>query len=134
MRREILNGPMEITNRDLVFALALVAVALVVVGRPGARASVGSMVPAARPFLGVVVTFSLYYAVVVIAAAQVGLWNFGLLKDTLAWYLLGGLVLLFQFTKTYEERGFVRRTARRLIWDLRGRGVPDQSHLLLVRR
>jgi hypothetical protein len=105
----------DVTNRDIVFLLALAAVAAVALSRAGARATIASLLGAFRPFALVVLGFAVYFGALIAAAQQVGLWNSSLVKDAVAWFLLAGLLLLFRFTKTYEDRRFYGRTLRGLI-------------------
>lgn len=43
-----------------------------------------------------------------LVAQRLGAWNTGLLKDTIAWFLVPGLVLLFGFTNAYEGARLLR--------------------------
>ena len=105
----------DFSNRDIVFLLVLAAVAAVALSRAGARAMIASLLGAFRPFAFVVLGFAAYFGALIVAAQQVGLWNASLVKDAIAWFLLAGLLLLFRFTKTYEDRSFYGRTLRGLI-------------------
>jgi hypothetical protein len=53
---------------------------------------------------------TLYIVAAVLVAQRLGIWNAGLLKETIAWFLLPGLVLLFGFTRLYKDRSYYRRT------------------------
>jgi hypothetical protein len=54
--------------------------------------------------------YTLYIVAAVLVAQRLGIWNAGLLKETIAWFLLPGLVLLFGFTRLYKDRSYYRRT------------------------
>jgi hypothetical protein len=56
------------------------------------------------------VAFAAYISTVVTAAYLLGFWTTGLLKDTMAWFFVPGIVLLFGFTKAYQGRGYYGRT------------------------
>ena len=59
--------------------------------------------------------YAVYIALVVGVASAIGAWNTGLLKETIAWLLVPGIVLLFGFSKAYEGRRFYVRTLIRVI-------------------
>jgi hypothetical protein len=63
----------------------------------------------------ILITFAGYVAAVVAVAYQLGFWNAGLIKDTVAWFLVPGVVLLFGFTKAYEGRRYYGRTLVQVI-------------------
>jgi hypothetical protein len=102
---------MDLSNRDVAFLVWLsAAVAALLVWRPG-REGILSIVRALwGKLLVLVVVFAVYMAWVVLVAQRVGIWNTGLLKDTFLWLLVPGMVLLFGFTRAYEERRYYRRT------------------------
>ena len=106
---------LDLSDRDIVFLIALAAVTTFALSRAGARAMVASILGTLRPFVLVVLGFTAYFVALVAAAQQLGLWNPSLVKDTIAWFIVGGLTLLFRFPKTYEDRRFYRRTALRVI-------------------
>jgi len=102
---------MDLSNRDVAFLIWLCAAAVaLLVWRPG-REGILSIVRALwGKLLVLVIVFAVYLAAVVLVAQRVGIWNTGLLKDTFAWLLVPGMVLLFGFTRAYEERRYYRRT------------------------
>lgn len=102
--------PLELTNRDMVALLFLAAFVVAVLARPGGRAGLRSIAEAFRPFLPVVALFAAYFAGLVGIAERAGLWDPSLLKETLAWFIVSGILLLFRFTETYRKPGFVGRT------------------------
>jgi hypothetical protein len=67
-----------------------------------------------RPLGPLIAVYTLYLAAVAAAAASLGLWDAGLIKDTVAWYLLVGLGLLFGLSRSSEERYFRHAVARAL--------------------
>lgn len=102
---------MDLSNRDLAFLIWLAVFAAWVLGRRDTRKSVADVLRALRGKLAVLfVAYAIYIAVAVLIAQRLGIWNVGLLKETIAWFLLPGLVLLFGFTRPYKERSYYRRT------------------------
>ena len=89
----------DLTNRDIVFLLALAAVAAVALSRAGARATIASLLGAFRPFAFVVVGFAAYF-VADRGGLQLGL-RTRVAGYTIAWFLLAGL---------YSCSGSPRRT------------------------
>jgi peptidoglycan/LPS O-acetylase OafA/YrhL len=105
-----------LTNRDIAF---LVWLSVVVVFLAWKRDTRESLMAVARAFWGKVAVLFLcyvvYIALVVALAYTVDAWNTGLLKETVAWFLVPGIVLLFGFSKAYEGRAFYLRTLLRVI-------------------
>lgn len=105
-----------LTNRDIALLVWLCVVVVFLVWRRDTRES---LIDVARAFWGKVAVLFLAYAVcitlVVAIAYAVGAWNTGLLKETVAWFLVPGVVLLFGFSKAYEKRAFYVRTFLRVI-------------------
>ena len=106
----ILSGPMDLSNRDIAFLVWLGVVALASLRwRP--------ILDLARVLLGVVwflryaiAAFAVYIVVLVLIADRQGLWDSTMLKETLAWFVLPGIALLFHFTRAWEGRRFYVRT------------------------
>lgn len=101
------------TNRELASIIWLGVFALYIGvqahrGKTGLGASLASVV---RQVVGFRVPFMLY--VVWLAAAvwmfeNLGLWNLGLLKATIAWALLSGIGLFFSINKALRQKSFWR--------------------------
>jgi hypothetical protein len=108
---------MELTNRDVAFLIWLAAAAALVLARSRGRKAIAGILGALRGKVALVlVTFATYIAAGLVAVAYLlGFWNTGLLKDTVAWFLIPGMVLLFGFTKAYEGRGYYGRTLIQVI-------------------
>lgn len=107
---------MDLSNRDVAFLIWLAVLAAFVLGRRDTRASVVGVLRGLRDKLAVLFrAFAVYIAAVVLVAQSLGAWNSGLLKDTIAWFLAPGLVLLFGFTNAYEGRGYYGRTLLRVM-------------------
>lgn len=107
---------MDLSNRDLAFLIWLAVLATFLLGRRDTRESVRGVLRTLRGKLALlVVAFGAYVAAIVLVAQRLGAWNTGLLKDTIAWFLVPGLVLLFGFTDAYEGRGYYGRTLVRVI-------------------
>lgn len=101
---------MDLSNRDNAFLIwfGVVAVALIA-WRTGRDSLLGIWRTLRGKVLGIIIAFGLYVALVVLLAWRVGIWNPGLLKDTVAWFLLPGILLLFRFSDAYEGRRFYLR-------------------------
>jgi len=56
-----------------------------------------------------------YVGVLVRIGLRVGLWNMNLIKGTIIWFIVSGLVLLMSSAKAGKERRFFRRTALRTL-------------------
>lgn len=107
---------MEFTNRDFAFLIWLVVAAAVALARSGGRKAIATILGALRGKVALIlVAFAAYIAAVVAVAYLLGFWSTGLLKDTLAWFFVPGMVLLFGFTKAYEGRGYYGRTLVQVI-------------------
>lgn len=101
-----------LTDREIAALLWLAAAAFVLLRPRARRMSLNiarGLLGAIRPFWLLIGGFVVFYGFVVVIAANLGLWNVGLAKETVAWLALPGMKLLFSFTKTYEEPGYLRR-------------------------
>jgi hypothetical protein len=56
-------------------------------------------------------TMVVYVAAVVAGAWWLGVWEWGLLKDTLVWFITTAVVLFFNLNAAMTDRGFFRRAA-----------------------
>lgn len=105
-----------LTNRDIALLAWLCVVVVFLLWKPDTRKS---LIGVARAFWGKVAVLFLAYAVciasIVAIAYAVDAWNTSLLRETVAWFLVPGVVLLFGFSKAYEERAFYVRTFLRVI-------------------
>lgn len=107
---------MAFSNRDIASLIWVAVLAAVVLGRRDTRDSIVGVLRALWGRLtALFVAFALCIGLAVLGAQRLGLWNTGLLKDTIAWLLVPGLVLLFGFTNAYERRGYYGRTLLRVI-------------------
>lgn len=107
---------MDLTNRDIAFLLWFGAVAIALLAwRTGREAVLGILGALRGKLLVVALLYAAYFALVVAAGQAIGIWNTNLLKETLAWFVLAGIPLLFKFPETYDTRGFYRRSAKRLV-------------------
>jgi hypothetical protein len=106
----------ELTNRDVAFLIWLTAAAAFVLARSGGRKAIAGILGALRGKVALVlVTFATYIVGLVAVAYLLGFWKTALLKDTVAWLLVPGMVLLFGFKKAYEGRGYYGRTLIQVI-------------------
>jgi len=102
---------MILSNRDFAFLIWLAVVAVAVLSRRGGREAMASVLGALRGKVAfLILIFVAYIAAVVLLAQRLGIWSTGLLKDTIVWFLVPGMALLFGFTRAYEGRRYYRRT------------------------
>jgi hypothetical protein len=107
---------MDLTNRDIAFLLWFGAAAIALLAwRTGREAVLGILGALRGKLLVVALLYAAYFALVVAGGQALGIWNTSLLKETLAWFALAGIPLLFKFPETYDTRGFYRRATRRLV-------------------
>jgi hypothetical protein len=101
----------DLSDRDLALLIWLVIAALFALSRRGGRHGIASIL---RAFWGkvavIAAVFAAYIAAGVLVAERIGIWTTGLTKDTVAWYLIPGMALLFGFTRAYEGRRYYGRT------------------------
>lgn len=108
-------GPVELTSRDLATALWWAVIALAVLLARSTRRSLGGVLGAMGRLAGILALFLLWVGVLVLLATRIPfgdgtLWEPAQLKDTVAWFAVSGLLLLFRFPKaTTEPRFYVRR-------------------------
>lgn len=65
--------------------------------------------------LALLLGFATYVGCLVLLAKAVGMWRTDLAGTTSLWFVVSGLVLLFQSTRVSEETGFVGHTFRRAV-------------------
>ncbi len=107
---------MSLSNRDLAFLFWLGVFIAFLIWKADTRRSLVEVLRAVRGKIAVLLlTYAMYIAAVVGVAWLLGFWNSGLLKDTVAWLVVPGVVLLFGFSKAYEERRFYVRTLARVV-------------------
>jgi hypothetical protein len=107
---------MDLTNRDLAFLVWLTVVAVLVLVRPGGRRGVMDLVRLVRGKIAVLLlAYASWTAGAVAVASRFGFWDAGFLKDTLVWFAVPGMALLFGFQKAYQGQGFYGRTLVRVI-------------------
>ena len=98
---------MELTNRDIAFLVWLAVATAVALVWPTTRTALAGIINRLRgELLLMLVPFGVYIGVVVVVASLLGIWNEGLVKDTLAWFFVPGMGLLFGFTRAYERQGY----------------------------
>ena len=106
-----------LTTREMATVIWLVAItAIAVIKIPGLRGSLRGLIGILlQPILLVpTMLYAAWMTAVVWFAAQVGVWQPSLAKDTLYW-AVPGLILLFGATKVATEQGFFRRRVREAI-------------------
>lgn len=66
-----------------------------------------------------IAVFVAYLAAWIWLAERAGLWNFGLINETVIWFLVSGLVLFGHFNRVFEQDDFFQRTVRQVLtWAL----------------
>ncbi|HEV8053991.1 MAG: hypothetical protein H0X16_06805 [Chloroflexi bacterium] len=99
-----------VTNRDIAVAVWFSVAAVFAATRPGLREGVAGILRGLWGPLGaMLVLYGCYVAAVVAVAARVGVWNVGLGKETVAWFFVPGLALLFSFSRASRERAYLAR-------------------------
>jgi hypothetical protein len=107
---------MDLTNRDVAFLVWLTVVAVFVLVRPGGRKGIREILEALRgKVAALIVAYAVWIAAAVAGAYVLGFWNAGLVKETVAWFAVPGLVLLFGFQRAYDGRAYYLGTLFRVI-------------------
>lgn len=107
---------MSLSNRDIAFVVWLGIFIVFLVWKADTRRSLVAVLRAVQGKIAVLLlAYAVYIAAVVAVSWLLGLWNTRLLKDTIAWLVVPGLVVLFGFSKAYEERRFYTRTLVRVV-------------------
>jgi hypothetical protein len=114
-------GPIELTSRDIATAFWWLVIAIGVVVAGSTRRSVGGLLRATGGLLGILMLYGLWVALLVLLATRVpigteALWDLAQLKDTVAWFAVSGLLLLFGVTKTTTEPRFYLRRVVDTVW------------------
>ncbi|MEO8436955.1 MAG: hypothetical protein ABI562_00750 [Chloroflexota bacterium] len=101
---------MDPSNRDLAFLIWLGVIALAGLRWRPIREMAGVLVRVLRFLRYAIAAFAIYIGALVLLAQKQGLWDTRLLKETLVWFVLPGIPLLFRFTQAWEGRPFYVRT------------------------
>jgi hypothetical protein len=106
-------GPIELTTGDIATAFWWTVIAVVVISRRSTRDSLGRVVGAGTHLLGIIALYVFWVALLVLLATRIpfgdqSLWGAAQIKDTVAWFLVSGTVLLFSFDKAATEPHFYR--------------------------
>jgi hypothetical protein len=114
-------GCAPLTSRDIATAFWWVVIAIAALVAGSTRRSVGGVLRATGGLLSILVLYGLWVALVVLLATRIpfgseALWSLAQLKDTVAWFAVSGLHLLFAFTKTTTERRYYLRQAVDTVW------------------
>lgn len=104
-------------SREWATLIWLVALFLFCLSKPGLRASLSRVAATALSpkILGPLVALVAWVAVEVELGSRAGVWNSDLLKGTVIWILVDGVVLLANFDKATAGRRFFRDRVRDLI-------------------
>lgn len=103
----------DLTNRELA-SLVWIGVAAIaaVLWQPLRKSAIRAVGAVLRPvFLVPFALFGLYVAVLVALASLTPVWNLGLIKDTVLWFLTVGVVLMFRAVNAPKEEGWFLRQA-----------------------
>lgn len=109
-----------LTNRELAGLLILAGLMVFVLVQPGRSKLLRSFGAVLATLMKpvILVPFLLYVgwiALAVAGAAEIGLWNPGLVKVTALWLLFSGLALFFNLTDAIREPEFFKRAALRVL-------------------
>jgi len=104
-----------LTNRELAALIILGALIAFVLRRPQRGELKSSLRGVLDAFLvpAIVVPlllYALWTTAAVAGASKIGLWDSGLLKTTILWFLLSGLVLLMNLNHAIQKPGFFKQT------------------------
>jgi hypothetical protein len=114
-------GPVELTTRDLATAFWWAVIALAVLLGRSTRRSLGGVLGAVGRLTGPLALYVLWVGLLVLLATRIPfgdgtLWELGQLKDTVAWFAVSGLLLLFRFPKATTEPHFYVRRLIETVW------------------
>jgi hypothetical protein len=105
-----------LSNRELA---AVILSAMVLVGLLASRTGRKSLTGIARALYGrlliVIALYVVYLVLAVALAERVGLWNRGLLKDTIVWMSIAGLGMFGRFPDVGGDPHFFRRSLLRVV-------------------
>lgn len=101
-------GPFN--TRETATAIWLVIFAVWILQKPAIRESLGDVI---RSFLQLKIVASttllfLYVVGLIACLRAVGLWSIGLLKDSIAWFLFGGLAMMLRFATATDPTNMFR--------------------------
>jgi hypothetical protein len=105
-----------LSSREWATVFWLVVLLGFVLTKPDLRRSMVGVLRAmlAWKLLTTVAVVALWLSLLVMAGRSVGLWNSGLWKDTVVWFVASGLVLGFAALRAMEEGAFFRDELRKL--------------------
>jgi hypothetical protein len=100
-------------NRELAILVWLLALLVWALTKPEIRASLmGVLASALHPkIVGPLLGLAVYVVSVCVLAAGVGFWTASLIKETIIWFAISGLILFGNFTKVMQGRALLTRKA-----------------------
>lgn len=106
-----------LTNREIVTLILLGSLFVCCLVKPVIRKSLGGVVSAflQHKIVAVVLIFLAYAVLLVWLAAQIGLWDFRLLKDTILITVVVGFPMMFGATQVKDGALLVRKVTRTII-------------------
>jgi hypothetical protein len=98
-------------NREIAIIIWAAVLLAFVVATSGVRslASILTII-LSRQILSVLIAMVGYVSLIVLVAYRLGLWDFGMMKDTLVWLLGPALVLVFNSPKANKDPDYLRTT------------------------
>lgn len=99
-----------LTTRDVAALLWLAVLFAFALARSDIRRSLWSVLVAFRPFVLAMALYAGYVALIVYGAYRLGLWDAGLMKESVVWFLVSGMALFFSFLRSTEPKFFWRTT------------------------
>jgi hypothetical protein len=108
-------GGNALSNRELAILIWVVAFGAWALTQQSIRRSVGSAIRASLSvkLLIPIALFALYVAGACWLGYMVGVWNWGMAKDTFVWFLIAGMALFASFPKVAADEPFFRPVIRR---------------------
>lgn len=108
-------GPISLSNRDLATGYWIFVWGAWALAKPDVAGGLWRVLLTARTFALPLLLYLVWVVGVVLAGRAIGIWQLSLLKDTVAWFVVAGVVLFFSFVKAGSEEGFFRRTLGRTV-------------------
>lgn len=108
---------MELNNREIALLVWLGIALLWALSFSETRRGVPDLLASffQLKIFGPLLAFASWIAGAVFLAAQIGLWEGPLINETIVWCVVGGGILFFGTTDAFEDGGFLRRTAGRVL-------------------
>jgi hypothetical protein len=112
-----LGGVSVLSSREWATVFWLLVLLCLVLAKPELRRSMVGVLRAflAWKVLAIVVVVAVWLSLLVVAGRAVGLWNPGLWKDTVVWFVASGIVLGFASLRATKEGAFFKSELKKLL-------------------